>query len=266
MIDVIANDESGQLDLHSLERKLDKHVKLIAITHVPTQGGLINPAQGVGKLANQHNIPFLLDATQSVGQMPIDVQSLQCDFLCATGRKYLRGPRGTGFLYIKKNRIEQCDPPFVDLHSATWSNDNDYILRDDALRFETWEQNIAAKIGLGEAIRYALRLGLPAIWQRIEYLSTVLRQQLLQTDGIVLHDQGKNKCGIVTFTSNKKTPEEIQQALAERNINVSVSLQEYARLDLAKRNLPALVRASVHYYNIEEEVAHFCDAIKNFSL
>jgi cysteine desulfurase/selenocysteine lyase len=258
IIEVIKNDAFGQLDIRELQNKIDARVKLIAITHVPTQGGLINPAEAVGKIARNMNIPYLLDTTQSVGQMPIDVKKIGCDFLCATGRKYLRGPRGTGFLYARKEIIAKCDPPFVDLHSATWVKDNDYVLSPTAERFETWEQNIAAKIGLGVAIDYAHQLGLPAIWERIQYLAILLRDQLAKIQSIELHDLGENKCGLVTFSSKSKSPQEIQQHLSKMKINVSISLQEYARLDLSQRKLAALVRASVHYYNTEEEIETFC--------
>ncbi|MFW2532774.1 MULTISPECIES: aminotransferase class V-fold PLP-dependent enzyme [unclassified Legionella] len=261
-IEVIANDQYGQLDLGDLQKKIDKRIKLIAITHVPTQGGLINPIIEVGKIAKQEGIPYLVDTTQSIGQMPINVEAIGCDFLCATGRKYLRGPRGTGFLYARNSVLSQYEPPFIDLHAARWISDNDYQLRTDARRFETWEQNIAAKIGLGVAIEYALELGIDVIWQRIQYLATRLRQQLATLPSVALHDLGQHQCGIVTFTCKGITPAVIQQELSKQKINVSISLQEYARLDLAPRNLPALVRASVHYYNNEEEIDQFCNALQ----
>lgn len=263
-IEIVKNDSSGQLDLDDLKNKVDERVNLIAITHVPTQGGLINPAEGVGKIANQFHIPYLLDTTQSVGQMPIDVKAIGCDFLCATGRKYLRGPRGTGFLYARKNIIEQCDPPFIDLHAAKWINDDKYLFRCDALRFETWEQNMAAKIGLGVAIQYALQLGVPTLWKRIQNLAHRLRQGLAEIDGVMVQDLGLNQCGIITFSCNNKTPEEVQCYLASKKINVSVTMQEYARLDLVKRGFRALARASVHYYNTEKEVDIFCSELKHF--
>lgn len=261
-IEVIKNDNSGQLDLDDLRHKIDGKVKLIAVTHVPTQGGLINPAEEIGKIAKQFNIPYLLDTTQSIGQMPIDVQVIGCDFLCATGRKYLRGPRGTGFLYVDKKIVDQYNPPFIDLHAAKWIADNEYILNSNALRFETWEQNIAAKIGLGVAIEYALELTIPSIWERIQHLAHYMRQNLLDV-GVQLQDLGKNQCGIITFTSSKKSVEEIQAYLAKEHINVSISLQEYARLDMSKRNIPALVRVSVHYYNTESEIDLFCSILRN---
>lgn len=262
IIEVIRNDSSGQLDIEDLQNRIDDRVKLIAITHVPTQGGLINPAVEVGRIAKNNNIPYILDTTQSIGQMPMDVKEIGCDFLCATGRKYLRGPRGTGFLYARKEIISQCNPPFIDLHSAKWIEDDDYLIMPDAKRFETWEQNIAAKIGLGVAIEYAFQLGLTTIWERIQHLANHLRHQLANIPTVELHDLGKRKCGIVTFSCKGKSVEEIQQHLAKMKINVSISLQEYARLDMAKRNLPALVRASVHYYNTEDEIETFCSAIK----
>lgn len=262
-IKVIKNDAFGQLDIKDLQNKIDNNVKLIAITHVPTQGGLVNPAIEVGKIAKSMDIPYILDATQSVGQMPLDVQKIGCDFLCATGRKYLRGPRGTGFLYARKEIISKCNPPVIDLHSAMWVSDQDYLLSPTAERFETWEQNIAAKIGLATAIDYANEIGLPAIWERVQYLATLLRTRLSEISSVELHDLGENKCGIVTFTAKGKSPEEIKNYLAQKKIHVSISLEQYARLDLSERKLPALVRASVHYYNTESEVEVFCEAIKS---
>lgn len=260
-VKVIRNDSYGQLDIEDLQQQMNDRVKLIAITHVPTQGGLINPAEEVGKIAQQFNIPYILDTTQSVGQLPIDVKKIGCDFLCATGRKYLRGPRGTGFLYAKKEILKKCDPPFIDLYSAKWNADNEYVLSQSAQRFESWEQNIAGKIGLSVAIQYALQLGIDAIWSRIKFLAENLRNELEKIPTIELRDLGKHKCGIVTFTCQNKSPQEIQQALAKKKINVSVSIQEYARLDMAKRHLPAVVRASVHYYNTEDEIKRLCDEV-----
>jgi len=211
----------------------------------------------------QHVLHFN-NAGASLSPMPIDVKKIGCDFLCATGRKFLRGPRGTGFLYARKDIISHYDPPFIDLHAAQWSADNEYILHPDARRFETWEQNIAAKIGLGVAIDYALALGMPAIWARVQHLATLLRQQLAEVPSLQLHDLGIKKCGIVTFSSQKKSVQAIRQHLADKQINVSISRQEYARLDLVRRNLPAVIRASVHYYNTEEEIYTFCKEMDIF--
>ena len=262
IIDVIPNDEMGQLDVTQLESKIDDKVKLIAITHIPTNGGLINPAEHIGTIARKYNIPYLLDTTQSIGQMPIDVKALGCDFLCATGRKYLRGPRGTGFLFAGTQIIDRCDPPFLDLHSAKWVNNNSYEILKNAQRFETWEQYIAGKIGLTEAIDYALNLDINLCWQRILDLAALLRSKLASIPSIQLQDLGSHQCGIITFTHSTKSALEVQHYLSSRKINTSVSLLEYTRLDMAGRNLSALVRASVHYYNTEEEIELFCEEIE----
>ena len=166
VVEVVDNDESGQLSVEDLRRRLADDsgpVKLVAVTHVPTQGGLVNPAEDIGVATREARVPYLLDACQSIGQLPVDVDQIGCDFLSATGRKYLRGPRGTGFLYVRRAMIEHLEPPFLDLHAATWTAPDRYEIRPDARRFENWETNYATKIGLGVAVDYALSWGLDAI-------------------------------------------------------------------------------------------------------
>lgn len=265
LIDVIPNDETGQLNVSALRSTIDEKVKLIAITHVPTNGGLVNPAAEVGRIAQSAAIPYLLDTCQSTGQMPIDVQEIGCDILVATGRKYLRGPRGTGFLYVRKNILPNLEPPFLDLHAAEWVSRDQYIIRPDARRFENWETNYAGKIGLATAIDYALSWGLDKIEQRVVMLANKLRETLRTVPGVRVHDQGLNQCGIVTFTLGGIAALEIKQKLAQKNINVSVSKLTYSRLDMEARGLEELVRASVHYYNTEEEIDRFCSELQQIA-
>jgi len=260
-IEVIPNDEHGQISLEALRKALDERVKLIAITHVPTNGGLVNPVIEVGKVAREAGILYLVDACQSIGQMPIDVNAIGCDMLSATGRKFLRGPRGTGFLYVRSSVLEQLEPPFLDLHAAEWVARDRYEMLPNARRFENWETNYAGKIGLGVAIDYALQWGMDTLWRRIKTLAYNLRARLSTLPGVIVHDRGVTQCGIVTFSVDGKDPEEIKQRLADQHINVSVSILSSTRLDMEERGLSSLVRASVHYYNSEEEVERFCRAV-----
>jgi cysteine desulfurase/selenocysteine lyase len=262
-IDVVENDQYGQIDLTRLKEKIDDKVKLIAITHVPTNGGLINPAAAVGKLAKEHKIPYLLDACQSVGQLVIDVEEIGCDLLSATGRKYLRGPRGTGFLYVRKSILEKLEPPFLDLHAAEWSSLNQYEMRPDARRFENWECNVAAKLGLGQAVDYALNLGLSNIEHQVTALAKQLRMALAALPSVSVQDLGENKCGIVTFTVAGHSALEVKAYLASKAINVAASTLSGTRIDMENRGLADLVRASVHYYNTEEEIAKFCAVVQS---
>ena len=260
-VEPIPNDEHGQLDVDALAEALDERVRLIALTHVPTNGGLVNPAEQVGRLARAAGVLYLLDACQSAGQLDLDVDRIGCDLLSATGRKYLRGPRGTGFLYVRSGALQRLDPPVLDLHSAQWVAPDRYELRPDARRFENWECSVAGKLGLGAAIDYALGLGLPAIERRVVALAASLRERLAAVPGVHVHDQGERRCGIVTFTVDGVAPDQVKAALAEQRINVSVSRTPSTLLDMTDRDLSAVVRASVHYYNSEAEVDRFGAAI-----
>ena len=257
-VEAIPNDEFGQFSVLKLRAMLDERVKLIAMTHVPTNGGLINPAEEVGQVARDAGVLYLLDACQSVGQMPIDVRVIGCDMLTATGRKFLRGPRGTGFLYVNNAVLQRLEPPFLDMQAAEWTSPTSYKIRDDARRFETWETNIAAKIGLGVAVDYARMWGLDEIETRVSLLAKHLREQLRQISGVTVRDLGQRQCGIVTFTVEGTPSIQVKEYLTAHNINVWTSPRRSTLLDMEARNLTDVVRASLHYYNTEVEIALVC--------
>lgn len=177
-IEVIPNDEFGQTSAEALREMIDDRVKLISITHVPTHGGLVNPAMEIGRVAREAGVLYLLDACQSVGQMPIDVEQIGCDILSTTARKYLRGPRGIGFLFVRSGLIKQLEPPFLDMHAARWVARDRYEIVADARRFENWEMYYAGKIGLGVAIDYALDWDVEITWPRVKALAAQLRTSL----------------------------------------------------------------------------------------
>ncbi len=261
VIDVVPSDASGAVDLDALECMIDDRVGLIAMTWVPTNGGLVNPAAEIGKIAQKHGIPYLLDACQAVGQLPVDVNELGCDFLSATGRKFLRGPRGTGFLYVAERWLDRLEPAMIDLFSASWISTNKYKLRDDARRFETWENAYALRAGLGAAVDYAAALGMDAIKARACALAELCRDGLADVKGAEVRDIGAEQCAIVSFTIEGMDADATVCALRERGVVIGASTPFSTRLDAEARNLPTLMRMAPHYYNTEAEIERFFSAL-----
>jgi cysteine desulfurase/selenocysteine lyase len=258
---VVPNCEAGTICLDTLTQSLTEKCKLIALTHIPSQVGTVQPAEEVGKIAKVHGILYLLDACQSAGQVPLDTQKLQCDLLTGTGRKYMRGPRGTGFLYASNDVLERLEPPFIDLHSAQWIDENSYRFRDDARRFENWESFVAGKIGLGVAADYACELGLENIRNRIQQLATLLVSKLTEIPAVTVHERQDNLSGIVTFSKVDEDAAALQRRLRDAAINTSVSKRGNAVLDAKRRGVGDVNRASLHYYNTEAEIDRFVDEI-----
>ncbi|HKA26360.1 MAG TPA: aminotransferase class V-fold PLP-dependent enzyme [Gaiellaceae bacterium] len=258
----VPNDEHGQVSVERLRELVDARVKLIAITHVPTNGGLVNPVSEIGAIAREAGVPYLVDACQSAGQLPLDVDEIGCDALSATGRKFLRGPRGTGFLYVRRTLLERLEPPLVDMRAAEWVAPDRYELRPDGRRFEEWEQDYAGKAGLARAIDYALEWDVGAIWSRVRALGERLREQLAELPGITIRDVGAERCAIVTFDVAGVPARQIKEALARDAINVTVSPTTSAVIESIERDLPDLVRASPHYYNTEEEAERLVESVR----
>ncbi|MEO1089219.1 MAG: aminotransferase class V-fold PLP-dependent enzyme [Pseudomonadota bacterium] len=261
-VDVVPSDADGRVDVDALAAMIDDRVRLVAVTHVPTYGGLVNPAAAIGEVTRRHGVLYLLDACQSAGQLPLDVQAIGCDLLSATGRKYLRGPRGTGFLYIRRTRLDELEPPFVDLHAAEWTARDRFRWRDDAKRFENWEFYVAGKLGLKAAIDYALDTGVEAIEARVRTLAAALRTALGALPGVTLRDRAGDLCGLVPFSKHGCAADVLAAQLRLRAINVSVS-SGAAHFDPYRSGFGPTVRASVHAFNTEDEIERFVDAVAN---
>ncbi|MBY4128006.1 aminotransferase class V-fold PLP-dependent enzyme [Rhodococcus fascians] len=248
IVEVIPSDESGRIDVDALATMLDDRVKLVSVVHAPTNGGLINPARAVADLAHRHGALVLLDACQSIGQMRIDVDELGVDALSATGRKWLRGPRGTGFLYLRPRLASTLHPPALDLQSAQWVDRNTYQMADDATRFEFWECDVAARLALGAAVDYLLGLGIDNVEEAVVERADYLRAGLRKIPGVTVHDLGDRKNGIVSFTVDDEEPVAVRDRLAAENVTVTVSPRSSTRVDMTGRGLDAVVRASPHYF------------------
>ena len=235
---------------------------VVALTWVPTSSGLVQPAEAVGDVCAELGLPYLVDACQAVGQQPVDVAALHCDFLAATGRKFLRGPRGTGFLYVSDRALaEGRRPLYLDMRGADWAASDRYVLREDARRFENWEFPYALVLGLGEAARYAREVGLEAARDRARGLAAALRDGLGRIDGVRVLDQGPELCAIVTVALRDGHVDGAVEELRSQGINTSALHRESAVLDLDGKGTSSALRLSPHYYNTDAEIRSAVAAI-----
>jgi selenocysteine lyase/cysteine desulfurase len=251
---LVPDDESGQIDVQALEARLDDRVRLVSVGHMPTSGGLINPAEQIGHVVADSDALFILDATQTVGQLPINVNELGCDILTGTGRKFLRGPRGTGFLWVSDAALDRLDPYVAEIRSATWDGAGGFTWAPGARRFETWENSYANLIGLGSAVDQALDVGLDAVAARTAALAERLRDGLDELPGVSTHDLGQRRGAIVTAKLDTIESEGAAAALAERGINVSTTVPEHNQFDTEQRAIHPLMRLSPHYFTTTGEI------------
>jgi selenocysteine lyase/cysteine desulfurase len=263
-IERLENASEGGIDLGDLERKLKTlQPRLLAITHIPTNSGLIQPVYEIGKIVSRHDTCYLLDACQSIGQMKLDIEQLKCDFLSVTNRKFLRGPRGSGFLYVSDKVLQQgLEPLFLDMRGAEWIDKDSYKPREGAIRFEDWEFAYALVLGSRYAIEYCLQIGEDKIWQRVKSLSDHMRQELSDINKVRVLDRGPEVGGLITFTVQGSDPVYLTQQLLKRKINVVPSYRNFAVIDFDEKNVVWAIRASPHYFNTVEEIDQFIDAVK----
>ena len=258
----------GGVDPESVRTLIRVHrPKLVSMTHMPTSTGLIQDVEAVGEICAEHEVPYLVDACQTVGQMPIDVARIRCDFLAATGRKYLRGPRGTGFLFVAEQRLRVgAAPVFVDMRGADWARDQGYDLRPDARRFELWESNVAARLGIGAAAELALEIGLDRIAERSADLAERIRERAREAPFAQPIDVGQRQGGIVSLRlrpgGDAPHAQDVVVALRQRGINTSAIELTSARLDLEDRGeCESALRVSPHVVTTNDEIDRLFEAL-----
>lgn len=247
---------TGGVDIASVADLIKKHQpKLVAVTHVPTNSGLIQDVVAIGKLCRANETLYLVDACQSVGQMEVNAVEIGCDFLTATYRKWLRGPRGTGLLYVS-NRVLESDlaPHFIDLRGSVWESENEYSLANTAKRFELWEKSYPLMLGAKAAMQYALQIGMPCIETRIKQLADYTRDNLMALKKVEVLDQGQQRCSIVTLHMADANPDQLIAGFAAKDINVSYARKVNALIDFNKKKVDWALRISPHYYNTKAEI------------
>ncbi|WP_342066329.1 aminotransferase class V-fold PLP-dependent enzyme [Achromobacter kerstersii] len=265
VLETIPSDASGCVDADALAAMVDERVRLIVLTWLPANGGLINPAAAIGRVARQHGIPYFVDAAQALGQLPIDVEQVGCDVLTGPGRKALRGPRGTGLLYVRRAFLDQLTPAFVDTHSAPLNADGQPVLRADAARLEGAESSLALRCGLANALQEALDLGLDTIRATIDATARTLRTELAAIDGITVLDQGREQSGLVAFNLAGQDAADVQRALAAQGITIGSNGVPYTPLDMQARGLTQIARASVSYLTSDDEISQLLDGLRKLA-
>ena len=246
----------GGIDANAVRDMLRRErVRLVHVSWVPTNSGLVQDVTAVGAVCAAEGVPYLVDACQAVGQIPIDVSRLGCDYLSVTARKFLRGPRGIGFLYVSDRALARGDYPlFIDMRGAQWADVDRFALVDSAQRFEDWEFPYALVLGLGAAARYALAVGVDIGGTRAAALAASLRDRLAAIDGIRVLDRGRERCAIVTMDVPGRDAAELVVELRARGINTAASLRWYSLIDFGEKGTTSALRLSPHYYNSEDEV------------
>jgi selenocysteine lyase/cysteine desulfurase len=269
----LQNAPQGGVDLDDLAYKLRTlRPRLLAITHIPTNSGLVQPVLRIGEIYSDYQRShgevtwYILDACQSIGQMKLDVRELGCDFLSVTNRKFLRGPRGAGFLYISDRALQAgLEPLFLDMRGADWVDKDEYVVRDGGMRFEDWEFAYALVVGTRAAIEYCLSVGEERIWSRVQALSEQLREQLAAMNDVRVLDKGPETGGLVTFTVQGEDPTRLVSEFARRRINVVPSYRNFAVLDFDEKQVGWAIRASPHYFNTSDELMAFTSALKEIT-
>jgi selenocysteine lyase/cysteine desulfurase len=258
----------GGVDVTAMAALMREHrPRLVAATHIPTNSGLIQPVAEIGKHARELDLLYLVDACQSVGQLAVDVEEIGCDFLTATCRKFLRGPRGTGFLFAS-DRVLQAgyEPLFIDMHGARWTAPDAYQPSATASRFEEWEMPYAAVLGCAEAIRYARQVGIPAIADRTPRLAADLRNLLAGLKNVRTLDRGPQLGALVTCEIKGWEPQPFKKALDAAGVNSALSFREFAQYDFGvDKDVDWAIRLSPHYYNTAAEVDTVVDIIRELT-
>ncbi len=257
-ISVVPSDATGAVDLAALESMLDPSVKLVSLVHVPTNGGLVNPVESVAALAHSVGAVVILDACQSLGQLPLSFSALGVDVITGTGRKWLRGPRGTGVLAVRSS----LRPRLIDSCGALWDSPTTFTLEKDAKAFELWEHSVADRLGFIEAARYALDLGISSIAESVSSLAGLTRSLLSAIPGVTVHDLGSSPCGIVSFSVDGISSEDVRDRLWDRGVAVSVTYDTSTQFDMTRRGLRSLVRASPHYFVSPAQIHDFAAKIR----
>ncbi len=261
-VEEIPSDADGAVDLEALETLLRTPASLVVLTWMPANSPLVQPAEAVGALCAQAGVPLLVDAAQAVGQWPVDVRQLQCAALTAPGRKWLRGPRGTGFVYVHPDFLPRLRPLTADHFSRPWQTGNTWTYRADARRLEQSEASVALRLGLGAALAAWNALGMERIHGEIQKRADWLRDGLDCLPGIRAHRSGRHaSSGIVTLECSRHDAAALHRGLQERGVEAALSPVAFTPWDMQARGLSAVLRLSAGHDTAWGSLQYCLDAL-----
>ena len=266
---IINCDSKGTFFFDELEAELKKGAALVAISHAVAHGSIVNPVNEVGVLAKKYGAIYIVDGCQAVGQFKVDVQQIQCDAYMTTGRKWLCGPRGTGFLYVKKSSLfhaTQLDLASADLVLNSLSKVTDVEIRKDAKQFELWERSISNMLGLSSAINDCLFKNISVISEQIQYLSNKLRYLAYSNSNLNIIGEIESLSGILGFYLNDESKEEtLKEEFKKNGISISTMSDWDCPLHFPKTGAKSIFRLSPHYTTSGETIDLASKIITSFS-
>jgi len=262
---VVKLSKDGEVDLNDLVSKIDCRTKVVSVCHLPSNNGNQNPIKKIGKLVKAQNQKaiYLIDACQSIGHLDINVKSIKCDVLVGSGRKYLRGPRGTGFIFIKKKIKERINPLILDSHNSSLENK---IKVTNKHIFENFEYSPALKIGLSESINQINKVGIARIEENIRKKTIYFREKLKKNPKIITYENNNNFSGISTLNFQEEDPKRIFNHLLKKKILTSVTQKKKLLRPFKKKKILSALRVSIHYYNTYKQIDYLIECFSKLKL
>jgi len=260
-IHIMPSLDDGTVDVDAL--RIDDDASAVCVTMIGTHSGNVNPVERIGGLAAAAGVPMFVDGCQALGQLRLDVNELGCQVLTGTGRKFLRGPRGSGMLWVSRSIVDRFSPPGLDATSTPWTAAGGMQIGAGTRRFEEYEVSYASMVGLAAAARQALTIGSSAIEQRVVGLGEQLRTALSSIAAVQIRDTAERRCGIVTFTVSGVSSADVVAAASTAGVVVNESTATWAALDMDAKQTPTVVRASPHYFNTTLELDRLVQAVED---
>lgn len=265
-IKVIQCDNEGNFSLDDVDQALQSGGTILAVSHVAAQGSIVNPVVELGILAQKYDAIYIVDGCQAVGQIKVDVQQINCCAYVTAGRKWLRGPRGTGILYVRRNapiRTPQIDLASADLVFDELGTVVDVKVRDDAKQFELWEKSTSSLLGLANAIQEYMDYGIDTAEQEICAKANYIRSFVVSNQHLALVGSENSSTGVVGFyIKDPKQEKKVKELIEKENFIISYVCDWDCPTFFPQNGVQYIFRISPHYYTSNDDIQAICNLIQ----